>query len=171
MEGYLKYKDEPRVIDLRQRVLKYNRELRDMGIADHQVERASNRSIHSLVLILYRIGLLLWWGMLSLPGTILHAPVFILAKIISHQKAKEALAASTVKVQGRDVLATWKVLVSLAVTPLLYLIYSLTTTIIAYHYDLAPKWRHWMPVVVFCALPGLGYAALKFGEAGVDVFK
>lgn len=83
----------------------------------------------------------------------------------------EALAASSVKVQGRDVLATWKVLVSLAVTPLLYLTYSMLTTIIAYKYDLAPAWRHWMPVVVFCALPGLGYAALKFGEAGIDVFK
>jgi glycerol-3-phosphate O-acyltransferase/dihydroxyacetone phosphate acyltransferase len=164
MEGYLKYKDEPRVI-------KYNRQLRDMGIADHQLERASHIGVHSLALILYRVGLLLWWTMLALPGTILHAPVFILAKVISHQKAKEALAASSVKIQGRDVLATWKVLVSLAVTPLLYLIYSLLTTIVAYHYDLAPKWRHWMPVVVFAALPGLGYAALKFGEAGMDVLK
>lgn len=59
-----------------------------MGIADHQVERASNRSIKSLLLLVYRTGLLLWWGLLSLPGVILHAPVFVLAKIISRQKAK-----------------------------------------------------------------------------------
>lgn len=88
MEGYLKYQDEPRVIELRERVVKYNRLLRDVGIADHQLERAANPSIHSIVLIIYRTGLLIWWSMLALPGTILHAPIFTLAKIISHQKAK-----------------------------------------------------------------------------------
>ena len=88
MEGYLHYQHEPRIIELRKRVIAYNRLLRDMGIADHQVERASNRSFKSLLLLVYRTGLLLWWGLLSFPGVILHAPVFILAKIISHKKAK-----------------------------------------------------------------------------------
>lgn len=171
MEGYLHYQHEPKIIELRKRVIAYNRLLRDMGIADHQVERASNRSIKSLLLLVYRTGLLLWWGMLSLPGVILHAPVFILAKTISHQKAKEALAASTVKIQARDVLATWKVLVSLAVVPLLYVFYTGLATLIAYKYDVAPTWRHWLPVVMFLFLPSLGYSALKFGEAGMDVAK
>ncbi|OCF30421.1 glycerol-3-phosphate O-acyltransferase/dihydroxyacetone phosphate acyltransferase [Kwoniella heveanensis BCC8398] len=171
MEGYLNYKDEPKIIDLRQKVLAYNRLLRDMGLADHQVERASSRSVKSLLLLVYRTGLLLWWSMLALPGAILHAPIFILAKLISIQKAKEALAASTVKIQGRDVLATWKVLVSLAVTPLLYIFYSILATYLAYRYDLAPAWRHWTPVAIFVLLPGWAMATLKFGEAGVDVFK
>ena len=90
MEGYLHYQHEPRIQDLRKRVIAYNRLLRDMGIADHQVERASNRSVKSLLLLVYRTGLLLWWTFLSLPGVILHAPVFILAKTISHKKAKGA---------------------------------------------------------------------------------
>lgn len=90
MEGYLHYQHEPRIIDLRSRVLKYNRKLRDLGVADHQVERASNRSFHSLALLIYRFGLLLWWSLLALPGGLLHAPVFILAKVISHKKAKGA---------------------------------------------------------------------------------
>ncbi|KAK8865983.1 hypothetical protein IAR55_001133 [Kwoniella newhampshirensis] len=171
MEGYLAYQDEPKIIDLRQKVIAYNRLLRDMGIADHQVERASNRSVKSLVLLVYRFGLLLWWSMLALPGAILHAPVFILAKVISIKKAKQALAASTVKIQGRDVLATWKVLVSLAVTPLLYIFYCILATFLAYKYDLAPTWRHWTPVVIFTCLPGWAVATLKFGEAGMDVAK
>lgn len=171
MEGYLKYQDDPRIIDLRERVVKYNRLLRDMGIADHQVERASNRSVQSLVLLLYRTALLLWWGLLALPGGILHAPVFILAKVISHKKAKEALAASSVKVQARDVLASWKVLVSLAVVPTLYVVYAIIATVYAYKHDLAKGWLKWVPLVTFCVLPALGYAALKFGEAGMDVLK
>lgn len=171
MEGYLHYQHEPRIIELRKRVIAYNRLLRDMGIADHQVERASNRSFKAALLLVYRTGLLLWWGMLSLPGVILHAPVFILAKTISHQKAKEALAASTVKIQGRDVLATWKVLVSLAVVPLLYLGYTAIATIVVFKYDLFPEWRRYLPLILMCALPSLGYSALKFGEAGMDVAK
>jgi len=83
----------------------------------------------------------------------------------------EALAASTVKLQGRDVLATWKVLVSMAVVPLLYLFYAILVTFVMYRYDLAPAIRHWTPVFMFCFLPSLGYSALKFGEAGMDVAK
>lgn len=186
MEGYLHYQHEPSIIELRKRVLAYNRLLRDMHIADHQVERASNKSVKSFLLLVYRTGLLLWWGLLSLPGVILHAPVFILAKTISHRKAKgqsqcqiresvligvEALAASTVKIQGRDVLASWKVLVSLAVVPLLYVIYALVATVLAYRYDILPEYRKYTPLVVIWLLPSLGYSALKFGEAGMDVAK
>ncbi|ORX35994.1 putative glycerol-3-phosphate O-acyltransferase [Kockovaella imperatae] len=171
MEGYLHYQHEPRIIELRDRVVLYNRKLRDLGIADHQVERASNRSIKSLLLLIYRTGLLLWWGLLSLPGVVLHAPVFILAKVISHQKAKQALAASTVKIAGRDVLATWKVLVSLAVVPLLYISYAFLITFLAYRWNWAPEWRQYLPIIMFWVLPSLGYSALKFGEAGMDVAK
>lgn len=171
MEGYLRFQDEPKIIELRKRMRKYNRLLRDMGIADHQVERASNRSVQSLILLIYRLGLLIWWSALALPGFILHVPVFILAKYISHVKAKEALKASTVKVQARDVLATWKVLVSLAVVPMVYLIWTIVGTSWCYRHDALPHLRRWIPLIVFLSGPGLGYASLKFGEAGMDVFK
>lgn len=68
-------------------------------------------------------------------------------------------------------LATWKVLVSMTVVPLLYLAYIFIATVVAYRFDLAPEWRHWLPVYLVFLLPSLGYSALKFGEAGMDVFK
>jgi len=37
LEGYLQLKDEPKIQDLRNKVLKYNRLLRDLGLRDHQV--------------------------------------------------------------------------------------------------------------------------------------
>jgi glycerol-3-phosphate O-acyltransferase/dihydroxyacetone phosphate acyltransferase len=63
------------------------------------------------------------------------------------------------------------VLVSLAVVPLLYVLYAFLATFVSYRYDLFPTWRNWMPLVMFCFLPSLGYSALKFGEAGMDVAK
>jgi len=37
LEGYVHFKDEPRVQRLREDVLKYNRLVRDLGLRDHQV--------------------------------------------------------------------------------------------------------------------------------------
>ena len=33
------------------------------------------------------------------------------------------------------------------------------------------SWRIWTPICVIIALPIVGFAALKFGEAGIDVLK
>lgn len=88
IEGYLHYQHEPRIIELRTKIIAYNRLLRDMGLADHQVERATNRSVKSGVLLIYRTGLLLWWSALALPGFLTHAPIFVAAKIISRRKQK-----------------------------------------------------------------------------------
>jgi hypothetical protein len=48
LEGYLHFKDEPRVQKLRDDVLRYNRSVRDLGLRDHQV-----RSVYSYFPILY----------------------------------------------------------------------------------------------------------------------
>lgn len=83
----------------------------------------------------------------------------------------EALAASVVKIAGRDVLATWKVLISLVMTPALYLLYAIIATVIAIKADAPLNSIIWTPFLALGALPCIGYAALKFGEAGMDVLK
>ena len=115
--------------------------------------------------------------------------MFILASIISRKKAKgrcfsseapsttdidfliEALAASSVKIAGRDVLATWKVLIALGVTPVLYAVYAIIATVIAFRANAPLKWRLLTPFIVASILPFANLAALKFGEAGMDVVK
>ena len=127
------------------------------------------------------------WSTLALPGVILNGPIFILASIISRKKARgasafvapnvvlnpiaEALAASTVKVAGRDVLGSWKVLISLGAAPLLYGFYAFIATAVMVRAKAPLKYRLWAPFIVVSALPFIGYAALKFGEAGMDVLK
>ncbi|ETS59911.1 hypothetical protein PaG_05883 [Moesziomyces aphidis] len=169
--GYLQFKDEPRVVKLRQEVLQYNKKLRYAGLRDHQVERATRAGWRSLGLLAYRLGLLGLWGGLALPGAVLNSPIIILAKIISHKKAKEALAASQVKVAGRDVLATWKVLVSLGVAPILYSFYAAMATVLAHKYELSPRTRALMPLYTLVVLPTMSYSALKFAEVGIDIYK
>ncbi|KAI0256628.1 hypothetical protein BJV78DRAFT_1165769 [Lactifluus subvellereus] len=169
--AYSYFKDEPRIQALREKVIKYNRLLRDLGLRDHQVPRAQKASWKTFGLLLYRVFLLLAWTVFSLPGVVLHAPIFVTASIVSNIKAKEALAASVVKVAGRDVLATWKVLISLVMTPALYAFYALVATLVAIKADAPLDRILWTPFLTLLALPCIGYAALKFGEAGMDVLK
>ncbi|KAG8800580.1 hypothetical protein FRC18_007989 [Serendipita sp. 400] len=169
--GYMHFKDEPRVRQLRENVMKYNRLVRDLGLRDHQVSQAKRSYWKSLGLLLYRVVLLSIWAIFALPGVILNGPIFLLATLLSRQKAREALAASTVKVAGRDVLATWKVLVSLGAAPVLYSFYSVLATVVAIKAGAPMKWRIWTPFLTMAGLPILGYFALKFGEAGMDVLK
>ncbi|KAI0721682.1 glycerol-3-phosphate O-acyltransferase [Cerioporus squamosus] len=171
LQGYLHFKDEPKVQKLRDDVLKYNRLLRDLGLRDHQVPLAQKAGWKTFGLLTYRLGLLTVWAILALPGVILNGPIFITASVISRKKAKEALAASEVKIAGRDVLATWKILVALGVTPILYAFYATLATIVAVKAGVPLKWRIWTPFIVLMILPMIGYAALKFGEAGMDVLK
>lgn len=83
----------------------------------------------------------------------------------------EALAASVVKIAGRDVLATWKILIALGITPVLYTIYAVLATLVAIKSNATMLWRLATPFLVFITLPFMNYAALKFGEAGTDVLK
>ncbi|OSD01601.1 glycerol-3-phosphate O-acyltransferase [Trametes coccinea BRFM310] len=171
LQGYLHFKDQPKVQKLRDDVLKYNRLLRDLGLRDHQVPKAQKAGWKTFGLLSYRLILLAVWTVLALPGVILNGPIFVTASVISRKKAKEALAASEVKIAGRDVLATWKILVALGVTPVLYSFYALLATIVAIKAGAPLKYRLWTPFIVLTVLPFVGYAALKFGEAGMDVLK
>ncbi|KAJ7675042.1 hypothetical protein B0H17DRAFT_946306 [Mycena rosella] len=171
LEGYEHFKDLPRVQNLRKDVLKYNRLVRDLGLRDHQVPRAQRAGWKTLALLTYRVGLLAVWAIFALPGVILNGPIFILASILSRRKAKEALAASRVKIAARDVLATWKVLISLGVAPVLYLFYACMGTLLAIRAHVPLKWRLITPFLVLFGVPAMSYAALKFGEAGMDVLK
>ncbi|MBW0505626.1 hypothetical protein O181_045341 [Austropuccinia psidii MF-1] len=169
--GYLRYKDEPRVIALKTKTLEYNKTLSYLGLKDHQVEKINRSWWKSLILLCFRAGLVTGWGVLALPGVVLNAPMFICAKIISRKKAKEALAASTVKIAGRDVLATWKVLVSLGLAPPLYITYVAIAISLGLKYNVPRKYIAWTPLAMLLALPSIGYSALKFGEVGMDVYK
>ena len=88
--GYLRYKDEPRVQQLRDNVLDYNKALRTLNLRDHQIERVNRPMWKAFVLLVYRTGVLTVWSSLALPGVILNAPMFITASIISRKKAKGA---------------------------------------------------------------------------------
>lgn len=176
VKGYTKYKDDPRMVHLKKSVNDYNTQLRLVNLRDHQVEWAKFSIFKVVFTLLYRSGKLGLLAVGTLPGLILFAPVFVASKVISIKKSREALAASTVKIQGRDVVATWKLLVALAFAPLLYTFYGVTFAFMAYRNRMWGTMPAWLPLWAFVAaevviFPSITFAALRFGEVGMDISK
>ena len=176
VKGYTQYRDDPRIIHLKKSVNDYNKQLRLLNLRDHQVEYARFSVLKVIVTLLYRLGKLIVLAIFTLPGLILFAPVFIASKIISVRKSHEALAASSVKIQGRDVMATWKLLVALAFAPILYAFYTTLFTYMTYRNRLfgvvpesIPLWA--IVLLLDVIFPATTFAALRFGEIGMDIFK
>jgi glycerol-3-phosphate O-acyltransferase/dihydroxyacetone phosphate acyltransferase len=175
MEGYNRYRDDPRIINLKKAVLSYNRELVQLQIRDHQVETVTLPFRTAIGLLISRVAKLLALSILVIPGAVLFAPIFAIGKYYSNIKSREALAASTVKVQGWDVIATWKLLVSLAAAPAFYVSYTIISTI-WYVNSNCSGYVPDMPTglfsfIAFCLLVSASYAALRFGEIGMDIAK
>jgi len=176
VKGYTKYQDDPRIVNLKRGIMKYNKDLLALNLRDHQVEYASLSSFQVIKTLLYRLAQLIALSAGVLPGTFLFAPVFIAGKIISIRKSREALAASTVKIQARDVVATWKVLVAIALAPALYTTYTLLLAWWTYYNRIqgyipsgVPIWSIFIFGYIF--FPAITYAALRFGEIGMDILK
>lgn len=174
--GYEKYKNDERIVKLKESVTEYNKQLRYLNIRDHQVEYVKMSWLTVVFTFFYRLIKLLVLSAGVLPGLILFAPVFIATKYISHQKAKTALAGSSVKIQGKDVMATWKLLVSMALAPILYNLYNCIAAYKVYQDRLGGRVPEWIPIwAVFCAgwivFPAITFAALRFGEVGMDILK
>ncbi|KAF8929071.1 hypothetical protein BGZ47_001287 [Haplosporangium gracile] len=168
--GYMHFKDNPKVIEAKDKVMHYNTQLRYHGLRDHQVNIRITRR-HAIGMLISRLVQMIFLSCLALPGTLMNLPVAIVARVISNKKAKEALAASTVKIAGRDVLATWKLLVALGLMPVLYFSYSVMVFIYCGRFDLAFKSRLLIAWAAWALIPFVTYASIRFGEVGIDIFK
>lgn len=176
LKGYETYKADPRIINLKRDVLDWHKQLRQLNVRDHQLTYAKLPWWKVFAYFVYRVTKL---GLLSIavvPGLILFSPVFIAGKLISRRKSKEALAASTVKIRARDVVATWKILVSLALGPALDLVYTIVGTYWTYSDRVGGRVPTWIPLWLIFLLqiilfPAICFAALRFGEIGMDILK
>jgi glycerol-3-phosphate O-acyltransferase / dihydroxyacetone phosphate acyltransferase len=193
VKGYTQYEHDPRVVELKKAVHDYNRKLRALGIKDHQVEWGNVRGRPWWVImgtLFYRLGEILVLSIGTLPGLALFWPVFVTTKVISVRKSKEALAASVVKLQGHDVITTWKLLVAMAFAPALYLYYTIIVSVwlsynrhdgsytyrvpwwmVARTYvpDFVPMWL--FSISFFILMVAITFAALRIGEIGMDILK
>ncbi|KAI1177979.1 acyltransferase [Nemania sp. FL0916] len=174
--GFSKYKDDPRIVEVMGNLRDYNKQLQYLNIKDHQLSYAKMTLPRVIFTFIYRVAKIIVLSIGVIPGLVLFAPVFVATKYISHQKAKEALAGSSVKIQGRDVMATWKLLVAMAFAPALYNFYSIILTYKAYQHHLwgylHPSIPFWLVYVIsWIVFTAITFAAFRIGEVGMDIMK
>ncbi|KAH6559911.1 hypothetical protein BASA61_000190 [Batrachochytrium salamandrivorans] len=172
-EGYTMLRENPKVQALTRQVLEYNRLLKYYGVLDHQVKNTNISSIRALPLLIYRVVEMLVLFTLALPVLILFSPLIILSRIVSHQKAAEALAGSSVKIAGKDVVTTWKLLTAMIVIPTLSVIYIAMAFVLSQVYIVPSSFTTSLTIsaVTAITLPILGFATIRISDIGMDILK
>jgi glycerol-3-phosphate O-acyltransferase / dihydroxyacetone phosphate acyltransferase len=74
-------------------------------------------------------------------------------------------------VAGRDVVATWKVLVALVVTPILYGFYAFIVLLLSFKYDWPTRRKIYGPILAFFLMMAGSYATVRLIETGLDIYK
>ena len=105
-----------------------------------------------MLLLLWRVLVIVVYLLCSLPGLTLALPVILLTRVLSSRKAQEAKKGSSVKLLGRDVVGTWKILIAMVVVPILHLLYTYTAHALG-----GPSWS----IGYFFFMPYVSYLSIK----------
>lgn len=170
--GYDAVKDEKEVKKLYDNVQAYRGMLKTYAINDYRVQEADAAGGDEpsdvnflgkrilIWLIAYRLLFVVLYIVAAIPGAIAAAPFFYVSRVISARKAKAAAKRSSVKLEGRDLLATWKVMISLVGVPLLHLFYTL---LFLFFFGETPS------IVYFFFMPFVSLLTVRSTEQGVKV--
>ncbi len=107
--------------NLKQRLIGYRNELNELGLRDYQVPTLASTDTFKDAYT--AIHLFLSLLLASLPSIILNAPVGLVARIVAARERERALAGSVVKLYGRDIMMSQKIMISMIMVPLLWLCY------------------------------------------------
>ena len=166
---YAKMKETDAGKELEERVNAYNDKLNLLGIRDYQVMVANQESVKVAPLLLQRLGLLLALVVAGLPGAILNAPIMIPAGIVSRRKAVEAIHESMgIKLEGKDVMATWKLMMGAFLVLPCLLLYPIIAAVIARYTHSAISPSYALTATALLQLP-LMYASVRAVEIGWEV--
>ena len=163
IKGLATFHQDPRIQNGRERILEYNKLLKAYGIRDHEVRNIKFGGLHMFVLFVGRFLLLIMLWLIGIPGRILNFPAQLVINYYSGKKAREALANSSVKITGKDVIASWKLIISLVLLPSLYLFYSLIV------YSLVTEHRLLISLIALCVLPYVSFFTVKFDETNREL--
>jgi len=113
-------------------LVKYQKELEDLGIRDYQVTGLKHErydmqgdTVLRTMRIPFRILVLLFvMGLALVPGLLLNYPVGLIARLHAERRRRSALAESTVKIRGQDVILSEKVTICIVLVPILWCVYA-----------------------------------------------
>eukprot|EP00668_Euglena_longa_P020614 GGOE01025657.1.p1 GENE.GGOE01025657.1~~GGOE01025657.1.p1 ORF type:complete len:728 (-),score=153.09 GGOE01025657.1:445-2304(-) len=125
-QAYDMLRDNEHIISLAKKIQHYQTLTESFWLIDAQVETIPEmKRLKSDPWLMYFIFVrsllaLFFFCMLAAPGYLLNFPLVAIAKLVAVRQARIALAGSTVKVAGRDVMASYKIITLMSVGPIMF---------------------------------------------------
>ncbi|KAI1296362.1 hypothetical protein EDD11_007408 [Mortierella claussenii] len=178
-KGYARLVITPSIAALKRDINAYDKHLANSGVRDWQIT-ANPHLLTALVCTLPALFLLPVMFLLSLPGTLMFGPVGLWATRAAKYKGRQAMLAfqSYLPVSrwpGRDVIATWKIVVSLALMPVCFILYGTLLTVWVRHWSVfEDSWTmgrsviFWL-VATFVVFPTVAYTTVWLWEWQIDL--
>lgn len=176
-EGYAEYKSNERVKKLIQDVTLYMEKLKQYGLRDYQVGKTMMSKIEArendvvdrtalLLILARRLILLILWSVVWIPAGAISLPFIAVTRVVAQRQARLAVLKSSVKIAGRDVIGTWKVLVAIGLWPTMHFLY----TFLVYWYFGQETGQVWAAIYFFF-MPFISLANLKSQENMAKLFR
>lgn len=148
----------------------YNKLLTAFGIHDHQVAHLDREPSWIYKTLAWRIFVLVILLIPALPGFLLHVGPILFIRNYAAKKAIEAKNESSVKLEGKDVIGSWKLIVASVILPTYYtalsLFYSIYLWITGSNNILSKT-----SAFLFVILPTIAISTVKAYEKSGDIFK
>eukprot|EP01056_Protomagalhaensia_sp_Gyna25_P001501 Protomagalhaensia_sp_Gyna_25__1500@NODE_176_length_4608_cov_524_977895_g138_i0_p1_GENE_NODE_176_length_4608_cov_524_977895_g138_i0NODE_176_length_4608_cov_524_977895_g138_i0_p1_ORF_typecomplete_len714_score142_92Acyltransferase/PF01553_21/1_3e28Peptidase_M50B/PF13398_6/0_065Caveolin/PF01146_17/1_5_NODE_176_length_4608_cov_524_977895_g138_i010873228 len=112
------FQQDPATIKLKGAVLEYNAQLEANGVKDSEVWQLKQNAEAALLSLLEKLVILLATFCICLPQLICWLPFRFLLNWMTERHRREAMAKSTVKITGVDVIASYKILWMMVFIPL-----------------------------------------------------
>lgn len=170
--GYNQLKDEPEVKDLFGSIRDYYQELKNLKLDDSSFKRISSKDWKNVWNFIFSFFMLFLSGVFALPGLLHIGPLALLIRLLSERERRKALAASSVKVKGVDVIASHKVLCAIVAFPIASFIWTLAFRYeLKYLFDITGSLQNILTLIFFITWPFYSYAMILCADGAVRHFK
>ena len=153
--GFNKWKGEPQVKALLQDINSYHHRLDEEGLKDVQIQTMDISGGLPFLELLKRLFLLVLYTLMVVPGFLLFSPVMIYIRQRAIYESQKAQKASSVKLKGKDVIASQKIIIGVMSIPFAIACYF---SIIYYFFG------SFCAVLFLLSLPPWGYVSTKISE-------
>ena len=155
-----KYKSLPEDLqELKVKIEEYQQSLDHWGLKDYQINNLGQTTPFLKLLYTFLHGLIVWL-LAAIPTLLLNMPVGFAAKVWAQRGAAKDLKSSRVKLTGRDLIMSKRIIFSIGMVPILFAIYGF---LLFFFTELKPL----QIVLLLLCLPLFSYLGVAAVEAGM----
>lgn len=135
--------------------------LKKLGIEDYQIRTFKKNMLLDLLKLSKALGRSIFSFILAIPGLIMTIPLGLLVEILSERERLKALANSKVKILGKDVVASYKILSSFIIVPFAITIYTCMFLVGIRRFAFGKKHQFKLSLLFFFCWPIYVYFMIK----------